>query len=152
MTEYTATLSNLRQSPRKVRVVANLVRGKSASDAVLTLQFAPKRAALPISKLIASAVANAKAQSVDADSLVVKKIEVNSGKILYRRRPVAHGSAHPIRKRTSQIFVALATKEVNSKRSIVDSKKKIETKAEVKVEAKTKKSVAKKAPKLKTNN
>jgi large subunit ribosomal protein L22 len=110
MAEYTAQLNNLRQSPRKVRVVANLVRGKSADDAILTLQFAPKRAALPLSKLIASAVANAKAQSVDTEGLIVKNIEVNVGKTLMRRRPIAHGSAHPIHKRTSHIFVSLAPK------------------------------------------
>lgn len=110
MNTITATLSNLRQSPRKVRVVANLVRGKKVEDAIVTLEFAPKRASLPLRKLIASAIANAKAQSVPVETLFVKRIEVNEGKILYRRRPVAHGSAHPIRKRTSHVFVALETK------------------------------------------
>ncbi len=110
MNESTATLSNLRQSPRKVRLVANLVRGKKVADAVLTLQFADKRASLPIRKLIVSALDNAKAQSVDTDDFIVKSIEVNAGKTLMRRRPVAHGSAHPIRKRTSQIYVVLGTK------------------------------------------
>ena|SRR5579872_7097211 len=110
MSQITAQLNNLRQSPRKVRVVADLVRGKKASDAILTLQFASKRASLPIAKLIASAVANAKAQSIETDDLVVKKIEVNPGATLYRRRPAPHGSAHPIRKRTSRIFVLLSGK------------------------------------------
>ena len=105
-------MNNYRQSPRKVRGVADLVRGKKASDAVLILQFADKRASAPIRKLIMSALANAKNLSLDTDNLVIKSIEVNTGKTLMRRRPVAHGSAHPIHKRTSHIFVALAPKEV----------------------------------------
>ncbi len=107
MNQATATLSNYRQSPRKVRVVADLVRGKRATDAVLTLEFADKRASLPLRKLINSAIANAKAKSLDMENLVVKEIQVNTGKILYRRRPVSHGSAHPIRKRTSLVSVIL---------------------------------------------
>ena len=110
MTQITAQLNNLRQSPRKVRLVANLIRGKKASDAVLTLQFADKRASADISKLISSALANAKAQSIPTENLIVKKIEVNPGKTLMRRRPAAHGSAHPVRKRTSRVFIALAMK------------------------------------------
>ena len=107
MNESTAQLNNYRQSPRKVRVVADLVRGKKAADALITLEFADKRGSLPIRKLIASAIANAKAQSIDADTLMVKNIEVNAGKILYRRLPAAYGSPHPMRKRTSRIFVTL---------------------------------------------
>ena len=107
MEQSTATLSNLRQSPRKVRLIANLVRGKKVADAVLTLQFADKRASLPVRKLIVSALDNAKAQSMDVENLIVKSIEVNAGKTLMRRRPAPHGSAHPIRKRTSQIRVVL---------------------------------------------
>lgn len=107
MATVSATLSNLRQSPRKVRVVADLVRGKRIADAVISMQFTEKRASLPIKKLIESAVANAKAQSLPTENLVVKTIEVNEGKTLYRRMPAARGSAHPIRKRTSQITVTL---------------------------------------------
>jgi large subunit ribosomal protein L22 len=110
MNQSTATLSNLRQSPRKVRLVANLVRGKKVADAVLTLQFANKSASLPVKKLIVSALDNAKAQSMDVENLVVKSIQVNVGKTLMRRRPAAHGSAHPIHKRTSHISVVLGEK------------------------------------------
>jgi large subunit ribosomal protein L22 len=117
MQTITAQLNNFRQSPRKVRVVADLVRGKSAKDAVLTLQFADKRAAGPISKLIASALANAKNQSIEADNLMIKAIEVNVGKILYRRRPAAHGSAHKMRKRTSHISVVLSEMQPKDKKS-----------------------------------
>ena len=64
MAEAKATLSNYRQSPRKVRVVANLIRGKRAEDAVITLSFVPKRSSGPIQKLLSSAIANAKNLSI----------------------------------------------------------------------------------------
>ena len=103
-----ATLSNFRQSPRKMRLVINLVRGKKVADALVNLSFTDKRAALPIQTLIASALANAKALEIPTENLIVKTITVNAGKIMYRRRPVSRGSAHPIRKRTSAVFVELA--------------------------------------------
>ncbi len=114
-----ATLTNLRQSPRKVRVVARLVQGKKVADAIVSLQFTEKRASDPIRKLIESALANAKAQSIETENLVVKTIEVNSGKILYRRMPAARGSAHPIRKRTSQISITLGDAPLKFKKSKV---------------------------------
>lgn len=110
-----ATLSNFRQSPRKMRTVANLVRGKKVADALVALQFTDKKAASPIAKLIASALANAKTLEMPTDNLVVSKIMVNGGKIMYRRRPAAQGRAHPIRKRTSAIIVELGEKAVTHK-------------------------------------
>lgn len=103
-----ATLSNFRQSPRKMRLVANLVKGKKVSEALINLDFTAKRASDPVKTLIASALANAKSLGMDTENLIVKNIQVNSGKILYRRLPAARGSAHPMRKRTSQIYVELA--------------------------------------------
>lgn len=102
-----ATLSNFRQSPRKMRLVANLVRGKKAVDALVHLDFVDKKAAAPVKKLIASALANAKNLDIPTENLVVKTITVNSGATLHRRRPVSRGRAHPIRKRTSAVFVEL---------------------------------------------
>ena len=102
-----ATLSNFRQSPRKMRLVANLVRGKAVAQALVNLQFTEKKAAAPVRTLIASALANAKALDMNTDNLIISKITVDGGKIMYRRRPAAQGSAHPIRKRTSAIFVEL---------------------------------------------
>jgi large subunit ribosomal protein L22 len=113
-----ATLSNFRQAPRKMRMVANTVRGKKVSDALVTLDFMAKKASLPIKTLIMSALANAKALDIPIENLIVKTIKVDSGKILYRRLPAARGSAHPIRKRTSAIFVELA-EQVESKKSKV---------------------------------
>ncbi len=111
MTEVKAELNNYRQSPRKVRLVANLVRGKRADRALDNLTFTAKRAALPIKKLIASALANAKNRSIPTENLVVKSIRVDGGAILYRRRPRSHGMANPIRKRTSRISLVLEEKK-----------------------------------------
>jgi large subunit ribosomal protein L22 len=102
-----ATLSNYRQSPRKVRVVANLVRGQKVDDAMNTLAFVAKRSAEPLQKLLASAVANARSQSISVENLVVKEIRVDGGKILYRRQPMSRGRAFVIRKRTSHVDIVL---------------------------------------------
>ncbi len=112
-----ATLSNFRQTPRKMRMVANTVRGKKVAQALVDLDFVAKKASAPIKTLIMSALANAKSLEIPTENLVVKVIKVDSGSILYRRRPAARGSAHPIRKRTSAIFVELG--EVESKKSKV---------------------------------
>ena len=105
-----ATLSTYRQSPRKVRLVVDAIRGKKVENALTILRFADKRAALPIQKLVESALANAKNKGMNEEGLIVSKIAVDAGAILYRRRARARGSAAPIRKRTSHITVELATK------------------------------------------
>lgn len=110
MANITAQLNDYRQSPRKVRLVANALRGKSVKEAKNRLQFITKRATGPLHKLLNSAIANAKNLGVNSDNLVVKSITVNAGKILYRRRPAAHGSAHTIHKRTSHVKLMLAEK------------------------------------------
>lgn len=108
MSEAKATLSNYRQSPRKVRLVADTVRGKLVEEAITTLSFIPRRSALPLQKLLISALANAKDLSLSTESLVIKEIRVDDGATLYRRRPRSKGMANPIRKRTSHISVILA--------------------------------------------
>lgn len=125
MNKATATLKNYRQSPRKVRLVADLVRGKKAEDAINLLSFTPKRSALPIQKLISSAIANAKSLSLEAENLIVKEIRVDSGPTLFRRRPRSRGMANPIKKRTSQVIVSLV--EAAPKKAKKASKKKSET-------------------------
>lgn len=107
-----ATLGNFRQAPRKMRMVANTVRGKKVTEALINLDFVAKKASLPIKNLIMSAVANAKNLDIPVENLIIKTIKVDSGSILYRRRPAARGSAHPIRKRTSRIFIELAENPV----------------------------------------
>ena len=123
METATATLSNFRQSPRKMRLVANLVRGKKVTDVLVNLDFTDKKAAMPIKTLIASALANAKSREIPTENLSVKKITVNAGKTLMRRQPAAHGSAHPIHKRTSQIFVELGFVESKKIKTTKTTKK-----------------------------
>jgi large subunit ribosomal protein L22 len=103
-----AFLKNYRQSPRKVRLIADLVRGKSAEDALTTLKFVDKRAADPFAKVIKSAVANAKDQGKDTSKLFIKTVRVDKGIVLKRFMPRARGSASRINKRNSHILVELA--------------------------------------------
>jgi len=106
-----AFLKNYRQSPRKVRLVTELVKGKSVKQALVELSFLPKRAVLPIKKLIESAVANAKNnQKVNVDNLIISNITVDKGIVLKRRMPRARGMATPINKRSSHIKVELKEK------------------------------------------
>lgn len=106
-----AFLKNYRQSPRKVRLIADLVRGKKAADALTTLQFVDKRAAGPFAKVIESAVANAKNAGKDTDKLVIKTVTVDKAPTMRRMRPRARGSASRINKRNSHIRVELAEKK-----------------------------------------
>jgi large subunit ribosomal protein L22 len=105
-----AVLKNYRQSPRKVRLLADLVRGKEIHEALETLHFVQKRASEPFSKVIKSAIANAKSQGVDISKLVVKKVAVDKGTVLKRYMPRARGSAARILKRNSHISVELGIK------------------------------------------
>lgn len=108
----TAELNNYRQSPRKVRLVADSVRGKKVSVALTTLSFVPKRAAEPVKKLIESAVANAKHNfKLNPEDLYIKSIVVDPGFVMKRWMPKWRGTAHPIRKRTSHVKVVLATRD-----------------------------------------
>lgn len=100
-----ATLAKHNQSPRKVRLVADLVKGKKVPAALAALEFLPKRAALPMRKLIESAVANAKGES--AENLTVKTVTVESAGMLKRYMPRAMGRATPIRRRMSRVIVTL---------------------------------------------
>ncbi len=105
----TASLKNFRQSPRKVRLVANLVRGKSVVDALNILNFVSKKATHPLHGLVMSAVANAKNNfNLEKEGLMVKEIRVDSGVVLKRSMPRARGSAFPIKKRTSHVLLVLA--------------------------------------------
>jgi large subunit ribosomal protein L22 len=103
-----ASLASYNQSPRKVRLVANLVKGKSVTDAVAALSFLPKRAADPIKKLILSAAANAKQKGEKIEDLTVKSITVDSAGMLVKYMPRAMGRGAPIRRRKSQVKVELA--------------------------------------------
>jgi large subunit ribosomal protein L22 len=127
----TATLTNYRQSPRKVRRVANLIKGKPIMTAVSTLTFTPKDSAEPILKLLKSAIANAKSLSVDEVDLVVKGITVDKGPILKRMMPMARGRGFPIHKHTSTITIVLDTKASKIKKVVKVAKIKVEKPAKV---------------------
>lgn len=102
-----ASLSNYRQSPRKVRLAGDLVKGKRVSDAIRELAHLPKRAGLPLKKLIESALANAQVKGENPENLIVKDVRVDKGFVFKRIDPRARGSAYLIRKRTSNIAVEL---------------------------------------------
>jgi large subunit ribosomal protein L22 len=103
-----AELKSYNQPPRKVRLVTDLVKGKKVEDAVAALAFLPKRAALPIAKLIQSAAANAKSQGADPAKLRVKNITVDSAGMMVKFMPRAMGRAAPVRRRKSRVSVTLS--------------------------------------------
>ena len=110
-----AELASYNQSPRKVRLVTDLVKGKKVQDALNTLTFLPKRASLPIKKLIESAVANAKAKGEDAENLIIKDLRVDSAGMLVRFMPRAMGRAAPVRRRKSRVLVTLSNSVASAK-------------------------------------
>lgn len=141
--QATAKLSSYRQAPRKVRLIAGLIRGKSVEIALVELNHRAKRAAPVFAKLIMSAVANAKAQGMSVEGLIVKEVRVDKGAILKRSRPRAQGRAFPIHKHTSHIMLTLTEKTAKG----VKTTAKVETKDKKTIAAKSvaKKSVAEKA-------
>ena len=114
----TATLKNYRQAPRKVRLVADLIRGKQVDKASTILTFAGKRAGGPIDKLLRSAVASALLMdaSVPREALHVSSIQVDQGFVYKCMRPRAFGRGAPIHKATSHVMITVAPKTVVSKR------------------------------------
>ena len=105
--EATAIARHIRMSPKKIRLMADLIRGKSISAAQVQLDVASKDAAIPLHKLLMSASANAAGKNMNAEKLYVKSIMVDGGPMLKRSRPRAFGRAAPIRKRTSHITIVL---------------------------------------------
>lgn len=103
-----ASLTNYRQSPRKVRTVANSVKGKKVAEALAHLSFLPKRAAGPLQKLILSAVSNAKqGTSFEKENLFIKEFRVDKGVVMKRQTPRAFGRASRINKRSSHVLIVL---------------------------------------------
>ena len=115
----TAFLKNYRQSPRKVRIVADTIRGKKIVDAQNVLAFMPKRAALPIKKLLDSAIANAKVNGEALDTLVVKEVSVQQGIVAHRWMPKWRGMAHPIKKKSSHVKIVLGAGKASKKLAAV---------------------------------
>ena len=112
-----AFLKNYRQAPRKVRLVANLVKGKNVTEAIAELNFLAKRVGLPIKKLLLSAVSNAKSMGVETENLFIKELRVDKGITMKRMMPAAMGTGHRINKRTSHLSILLAEGIVPIKKS-----------------------------------
>ena len=154
-----AKLNYLRISPRKIRLVTDLIKGLDVTEAKHQLRFLTKRAAQPLAKLLDSATANAQHNfNLDKNNLYIAKILVNQGPTLKRWMPRAFGRATPIAKRTSHITLVLEEKaklpESEKKKKKVTKKikeKKITTKhlprkEEIKSEIKEKKIITKPKP------
>lgn len=106
--EITAKLKHLRMSPRKVRLVVDVVRGMKTGKALDQLRFINKKATEPIERLLKSGIANAEHNyELDKNNLYIKEIMVNEGVTLKRWMPRAHGRATPLRKRSSHIMLKL---------------------------------------------
>ena len=107
----TATLRHIRMSPRKARLVVDLIRGKQVAPAWAILKCSPKKGAKLALKLWRSAIANAREQQrADVDTLWVTKSWVDEGRTLKRYMPAAHGRANPIRKRSSHMTIVVGEK------------------------------------------
>ena len=105
----TASLQNYRITPRKMRLVADMIRGKKILDAKNILENVSKKAKHPFAALIDSAVANASHNhKIGKEGLFVKEIRVDQGYVLKRSMPMSRGSAFPIKKRTSRVSIVLA--------------------------------------------
>ena len=110
--EAKATLKFARISSRKVKIVADLIRGKDVDEALAIVKFTPKASSEIIEKLLKSAIANAENNhGMNRGNLIVSEIYANQGPTLKRIRPAAKGSAVRIRKRTSHITIVLKEKE-----------------------------------------
>jgi large subunit ribosomal protein L22 len=137
--EVTAKLNYLRIAPRKVRLVADLIRGKRVEEAQRILNFTRKKAAQPLRKLLNSAIANAKHNfQLKAENLWISKLLVNEGPKLKRWRARARGRAFEIQKKTSHITIVL--KELESEKRPIKKKPVKEEKSKV---------VKEQAPKIK---
>jgi large subunit ribosomal protein L22 len=112
-----AELTSHNQAPRKVRLVTELVKGKKIPEALAALAFLPKRASLPIAKLIQSAVANAVQKGESVDDLKIQNITVNSAGMIVRMMPRAMGRGAPIRHRKSRILVTLSSTPSKAKKA-----------------------------------
>ncbi|MDD5152618.1 MAG: 50S ribosomal protein L22 [Candidatus Pacebacteria bacterium] len=147
-----AYLKSYRQAPRKVRLVANLMKGKTAERALVELSVLPKRASEAMKKLLLSAIANAKENDhIGIEELFVKEVRVDQGMILKRFIPKSHGSASPIHKHTSHVMIELIPRSEAPKSAVVSDKKTKADKAVKVVAKKTAKKETKKevAPKTK---
>jgi len=124
--EVRAIAKHVKMSPRKIRLVVDVVRGMEVNQALDQLNFINKWATKPVAKLLNSAVANAVNNfELDKDNLLIKEVMVNEGQTIKRWMPKAHGRATPIRKRTSHIILVLGEIKDSGKKEA--KKQKIES-------------------------
>src|ERR1700742_1026832 len=149
-TEYpsaTAIARFVRMSPTKARRVIDLVRGKSVTEALDILRWAPQEASEPVAKVIASAAANAQNnEGLDPSTLVVATIYADEGPTAKRIRPRAQGRAFRIRKRTSHITVIVESRPAKDQRSAKSTRARRAEASKAAAKAPAKKAPAKKAP------
>lgn len=116
--EARARLANIPTSPRKMRLVVDLVRGKAVGHALNILKFESKHGARAVEKVLLSAIANWQVKNEDANledaNLVVKTIQVDCGRMLKRVQPAPQGRAHRVRKRSNHITVVVDSQATNS--------------------------------------
>ena len=130
--EVRAFARGIHMSPRKVRLVANLVKDLPVDQAIVTLDFAGRKAAQPIKKLVASGIANAKHNfQIEEGRLFVKRLTVDAGPAMKRFKPRAQGRAFPIRRRVSNINLVLGVLE---KARVLKRKVVMKTPVQAKVE------------------
>lgn len=127
-TQYVACLNNVPTSPRKMRLVADLVRGMDADKALYVLQYSQKEPAKRLYKLLLSAIANWKEKNegsrLEENQLYIKKIQVDSGRMLKRIQPAPQGRAHRIRKRSNHVTLVLGNRvQVAEEMEAVENKK-----------------------------
>lgn len=124
-----AVLKNYRQAPRKVRLVADSIKGKSVVQAQTELDYLVKRASLPMKKLLESAVANAVTHTgAEKDSLFVKEVRVDKGVVIKRFMPRAFGRASKIHKHSSHVTLVLAERDMTAKTKKAATKKAVVSK------------------------
>jgi large subunit ribosomal protein L22 len=139
-----ALLTNYKQSPRKVRLVADLIRGKKALVARDLLAFTPKKSAPELEKLLASAISNARQQGMNPEDLIVKSISVDKGAVLKRFMPKARGRAGRILRVMSIVKLELGVVGAVSEKSAKKAAKAEKAEVTPAAEVSEKKSAAKK--------
>jgi len=119
--KYMAVLKNCPTSPRKMRLVADMIRGEDVNKALDMLKYSPKEASRKVEKLLLSAIANWQNKNegvrVEDSNLFIKEIFVDSGRILKRIRPAPQGRAHRIRKRSNHVTMILGSLNITEELS-----------------------------------
>jgi large subunit ribosomal protein L22 len=113
-----AKLNNCPTSPRKMRLIADLIRGMDAEKALSELKHNPKEASIRMEKLLLSALANCEAKNdgknMDESNLYVSEVKVDSGRMLKRIQPAPQGRAHRIRKRSNHVTIVVDSREIET--------------------------------------